>query len=79
MAVILYSKNKTKQQLSEKSSVLRILEIKPYLLFVQIACINSVGIKSYDRFTQVASSFNLLFILIEIFALKTINVSYRFK
>jgi len=46
MIVILYRKNKTKQHQSEKSGVLRIIEIKPYLLFVQIACINSIGVKS---------------------------------
>ena len=57
---------------------MRFLEIKPYLLFVQIININSFCLSSNSKTINALSAFNIIFCILELSVLKIISISYRF-
>lgn len=76
--IIFSLKNNQEKIQGQKSSILRFLEIKPYLFAVQIISINTLSFMDENRSIKFMGAFNIFFLLLEIILSKTINISFRF-
>lgn len=74
-----FCSKKSKKTSYSKFTLLSLVEIKPYIFFVQILKFNIEIIQTAENnFILSAVIFNISFSILEVIILQTINISYRF-